>query len=82
MLSIASVSAHPLISVFASTGMVIWAAVGLVGLISGLVTVRVARRKNQSADHAIDRTQLGGAAQTTSLDGAGPVSADEVTQAA
>ena len=82
LLSAASVSALPFTGVFASTGMIIWAAVGLAGLISGMVTVRVARRKNQPAEPAVAKAPLDTAAQPAILTNAGPVSADDVTQAA
>ena len=82
LLSAASISALPFIGVFASTGMIIWAAVGLAGLISGIVTVRVARRKNQPTEPAVAKAPLDTAAQSVILTNAGPVSADDVTQAA
>lgn len=77
-----SVSALPFIGVFASTGMIIWAAVGLAGLISGMVTVRVARRHNQSATPVGTKASLETAAQPATSMNAEPVSADNVTQAA
>ncbi|WP_104055244.1 MULTISPECIES: hypothetical protein [unclassified Arthrobacter] len=82
LLSAASVSALPFIGVFASTGMIIWAAVGLAGLVSGMVTVRVARRKNRPAEPTLNNSRLDTAAQPAILTNAGSVSADDVTQAA
>ena len=81
LLSAASVSALPFISVFASTAMVIWAVVGLAGLLSGLVTVRVARRKDQPTGAALNTAPFGTTAQPASV-ATTPVFADEVTQAA
>ena len=81
MLSAASVSALAFINVFASTGMVIWAVVGLVGLISGLITVRMARCRNQPTEPAAIETPFDAATQPA-MAAAIPVSADEVIQAA
>ena len=54
MISAVSVSALPLSGVLASTAMLIWAAFGLVGMIGGLVTVRVARHRSQSAAATVE----------------------------
>ncbi|WP_342022291.1 hypothetical protein AAE021_10550 [Arthrobacter citreus] len=62
--------------------MIIWATIGLVGLIGGIVTVRVARRHNQPAKPAATKAPLDTAVQPSTLAGSTPVSADDVTQAA
>ena len=49
MLSAASVSALAISGIFASTGMIIWALIGFVGMLSGLITVSSARRRNRPA---------------------------------
>lgn len=54
MISAVSVSALPLSGVLSSTALLIWAAFGLVGMIGGLVTVRVARHRSQPATAATE----------------------------
>ncbi|MCC3266580.1 hypothetical protein [Arthrobacter gengyunqii] len=71
----ASVSAL-ISSGIASTGMIIWALIGLAGTLSGLITVRVARRRNLSAAPVPSSALTEDAAQKS------PVSPDALTQAA
>ena len=58
LISAAAVSALPFTGVLASTAMIIWAAFGLVGMIGGLITVRVARHRSQPtvSDESPDQT--------------------------
>lgn len=62
--------------------MIIWAAVGLAGLFSGLITVGAARRRNQPATSATDNGPVDTAAKPASAVHEIPVSPDHLTQAA
>ena len=82
MLSAASVSAFSFSAVIASTGMIIWALVGLAGMLTGLITVGTARRRNRPAESSPEEGTPSGAAQPETAAPEAAVSPQSLTQAA
>ena len=69
MIAAVVVSAIPFSGAIGSTGMIIWAAVGLAGLTGGMVTVGSARRRRRLSEPA-------------TAENVQPVTADSLTDAA
>ena len=82
MLSAASVSAFSFSAVIASTGMLIWGLVGLTGMLTGLITVGTARRRNRPAESSPEEVTAGAAAQPAPAAPDTAVSPQSLTQAA
>ena len=66
----------------ASTGMIIWALIGLVGMLTGLLTVGAARRRSRLTEQAVVPAPADRAPQATPPAGAEPVPQESLTQAA
>jgi hypothetical protein len=82
LLSAVTISALPFSGVMASTGMIIWALIGLVGMLTGLVTVGAARRRSRTEVSAADAGVAKTEPQATPDAEAEPVPQESLTQAA
>ena len=82
MLSAASVSAFSFSAVIASTGMLIWGLVGLTGMLTGLITVGTARRRNRPAESSPEEATAGTESQPATAAPNTAVSPQSLTQAA
>ncbi|MFJ7748570.1 hypothetical protein ACIQXM_01275 [Arthrobacter sp. NPDC097144] len=66
----------------ASTGMIIWAIIGLAGMLSGVLTVGAARRRSRPAELKGTAAPADRAPQATPAAEAEPVPQESLTQAA
>ena len=66
----------------ASTGMIIWALIGLAGMLSGILTVGAARRRSRLTEQAVAPASADRAPQATPAAEAEPVPQGSLTQAA
>ena len=82
LLSAAFISALPFSGTMASTGMIIWALIGLVGMLTGLVTVGAVRRRSRLDEPTGSAAPVETAPQTTAVAHAEPVPQSNLTQAA